>query len=246
MHRFFAPPAQISSSRITLDPSESHHLLRVLRLGVGTRVRVFDGAGREYECEVVNAARGAVEVSILEALTTRVESSLRIVLAQALIKGDKFDWIIQKSTELGVARVAPLVTEHSDARRIEGRTGQRVNRWQRISLEALKQCRRRRVVEIGEPISWLDYCPHDDSDLKLFFCEKGGIGIDSAVADFSTSIESVSIAIGPECGWSDQEIKLAKERGFVPIHTGPRILRTETAAVVAVALVQYLFGDLKS
>jgi 16S rRNA (uracil1498-N3)-methyltransferase len=246
MHRFFAPPAQISSSRITLDPSESHHLLRVLRLGVSARVRVFDGADREYECEVVNAARGAVEVSILEELTTRVESSLRIVLAQALIKSDKFDWIIQKSTELGVARVAPLVTEYSDARRIEGRTGQRVNRWQRISLEALKQCGRRRMVEIGEPINWLDYCAHDDCDLKLFFCESGGIGIDRAGADFSTSIESVSVAIGPEGGWSNQEINFAKERGFLPVHTGPRVLRTETAAVVAVALVQYLFGDLKS
>ena len=245
-HRFFAPPAQISASRITLDASESHHLVRVLRLGVGTRVRVFDGAAREYECEVASAQKGAVELSVLEEITTRVESPLRIVLAQALIKGDKFDWIIQKSTELGVTRVTPLATEHGDVHRIEGRAAQRLTRWQRISLEALKQCGRRRLVEIGEPMSWSDYCSRDESALRLFFCERGGRGIDRVAIGHSTPLESVSIAIGPEGGWSEQEINFAVEHGFVPVLVGPRILRTETAAVVAVALVQYLFGDLKS
>ena len=245
MHRFFAPPAQISGDRIKLDPSESHHLQRVLRLGVGARVRVFDGAGCEYECEVANAERSGVELSVLEEITTPVESELRIVLAQALIKGDKFDWIIQKSTELGVTRVTPLATEHGDVHRIEGRAAQRLARWQRISLEALKQCGRRRLVEIGEPMRWLDYCPQDESQLKLLFCERGGNGNDRVAVDHSTPIESVSVAIGPEGGWSDQEINSAIECGFVPVHVGPRILRTETAAVVAVTLVQSLFGDLK-
>src|SRR5262249_39191531 len=128
-HRFYAPPAQITDSGVTLDAEESHHLTRVLRLGEGARAFVFDGEGAEYECEVARVAKREVELSLLRRLDDVVESPLRLTLGQALIKGDKFDWVIQKSTELGVTRIAPLITEHGDIKRAEERAGQRMQRW---------------------------------------------------------------------------------------------------------------------
>lgn len=239
-YRFFASPAQISSSLITLDADESHHLTRVLRLGPGTQVWVFDGIGNEYRCEVIRCHKRSTELAILATITNQIESPLEVVLAQSLVKSDKFDWIVQKSTELGVTRIVPLVVEHSDTRRIEERTEQRLKRWQRISLEAIKQCGRRRLVEIVEPISWPDYCANDQSQLKFILSERNG-------SKFTEGIEmpsSISLAIGPEGGWSKTEFELGAEQEFVPIHLGTRILRTETAAITAIALVQYLFGDL--
>src|ERR1041385_3240693 len=137
-HRFYAPPSHLSNSRITLDPEESHHLARVLRLTEGARVFVFDGEGAEYECEVARVSKQAVELAALARLTDEVESPLHLTLGQALIKSDKFDWVVQKATELGVARIAPLVTEHSEVRKIEERAEHRLQRWRRIALEAVK------------------------------------------------------------------------------------------------------------
>src|SRR5262249_50448609 len=177
-HRFYAPPSSFTESSVRLDADEAHHLTRVLRLGVGARVFVFDGEGSEYECEVTQVAKHEVDLNLLRRLDDAVESPLRLTLAQALIKGDKFDWVIQKATQLGATRIAPLVTDHSDLkrdiRRAEERAGQRMQRWRRISLEALKQCGRRRLVEISEPASFDDFCESAARDARLIFTERGG------------------------------------------------------------------------
>ncbi len=242
-HRFYAPPSPLSNAQITLDPEESHHLARVLRLAEGARVFVFDGAGAEYECEVARVSKPAVELAVLTRLTDEVESPLPLTLGQALIKGDKFDWVVQKATELGVTRIVPLMTEHSDVRKMEERAEQRLQRWRRIALEAVKQCGRRRLVEIIEPVSAMKFFEVADEQARWIFSERGGRSLREMAIECAPS-PSVTLTIAPEGGWSDAELESAVSHGFISIHLGRRILRTETAAIAAVALTQHLFGDL--
>jgi 16S rRNA (uracil1498-N3)-methyltransferase len=237
-HRFFAPPSSIFTSRIVLDVEESHHLARVLRLLPGTMVFAFDGNGGEYECEVARVSKDAAELNVLARLSNEIESPLQLTLGQALIKGDKFDWVVQKATELGVTRLVPLVTEHSEFRKAESRDA-RLQRWRKIALEATKQCGRRRLMEVGEVQTLPHFCEAETNGLRLLFSERGGQRLTN-----TPRADSMTITIGPEGGWSESELKFSEALGFLPIHLGNRILRTETAAVAAVTLAQYLYGDL--
>jgi 16S rRNA (uracil1498-N3)-methyltransferase len=239
-HRFYAPSAQISNSHITLDADEAHHLARVLRLPVGARVYAFDGSGHEYLCEVSQTNKHAAELAILEPLPDVVESPLQLTLAQALLKHDKFDWVVQKATELGLTRLVPLLTEHCDIRHAEARAEARLHRWRRIALEAVKQCGRRTLPVITEPRTWSEYCAQEASALKLILSERGG----QRLSLLTSATISVGAAVASEGGWSEAELQLAEQHGFTPIHLGPRILRAETAAITAVSLLQQRFGDL--
>jgi 16S rRNA (uracil1498-N3)-methyltransferase len=243
-HRFYAPPSSFTEASVRLDADEARHLTRVLRLGAGARVFVFDGEGAEYECEVTLVAKHEVDLNLLRRLDDAVESPLRLTLAQALIKGDKFDWVIQKATELGVTRIVPLVTEHSDIKRAEERVGQRLQRWRRISLEALKQCGRRRLVEICEPAPFGDFCGSAAQDARLIFSERGGESLTQVSAKLR-DVNYLSLCVASEGGWSEGELQKATSCGFTPVRLGSRILRTETAAIAAVSLAQHLFGDLR-
>lgn len=242
-HRFYAPPSHLSAGEITLDPDESHHLARVLRLGAGARVFAFDGAGAEYECRVARVGKQVVGLEVLGRLADEVESPLRLTLGQALVKGDKFDWVVQKATELGVTRIVPLAADHGDVRRIEGRAEQRRARWSRIALEAVKQCGRRRLVEVGEPADLAEYCAADESEVRLFCSERGGRRLREVAAERAPA-GAVSLAVAPEGGWSEAEVALAERYGLTFIRLGARVLRTETAAIAAATLAQHLFGDL--
>jgi len=243
-HRFYAPLSSFDGASVRLDADEAHHLTRVLRLGSGARVFVFDGEGGEYECEVARVAKHEVELNLLRRLDDAVESPLRLTLAQALIKGDRFDWVIQKATELGVTRIVPLVTDHADIKRAEERAGQRLQRWRRISLEALKQCGRRRLVEICEPAPFDDFCGSTARSACLIFSERGG----ESLAEVSAKLRDVnqlSLCVASEGGWSDHELRKAASCDFTPVSLGTRTLRTETAAIVVVALAQHIFGDMR-
>jgi 16S rRNA (uracil1498-N3)-methyltransferase len=243
-HRFYAAPSSFAETSVRLDADEAHHLTRVLRLGSGARVFVFDGEGGEYECEVARVAKHEVGLNLLRRLDDAVESPLRLTLAQALIKGDRFDWVIQKATELGVTRIVPLVTDHADIKRAEERAGQRLQRWRRISLEALKQCGRRRLVEICEPAPFDDFCGSTTCGERLIFSEHGG----ESLAEVSAKLRDVNqlnLCVASEGGWSEHELRKAASCGFTLVSLGTRILRTETAAIVAVALAQHIFGDMR-
>lgn len=242
-HRFHALTSQISDSGVTLDSDEAHHLARVLRLSAGDRVFVFDGEGSEWECEIAVVGKREASLTIIRQLTDEVESPLRLTLAQALVKGDKFDLVVQKATELGVTRIVPMITDHSDIKRAEERAGQKLDRWRRISLEALKQCGRRRLVEISEPISFADFC-ESSAAKNLIFSERGGRNLREIAASLNQPTQ-LSISIASEGGWSDAELQQAEKNNFVAVHLGQRILRTETAAIAAVTLAQHLFGDLR-
>jgi 16S rRNA (uracil1498-N3)-methyltransferase len=247
-HRFYAAPSSFTETTVRLDADEARHLTRVLRLGSGAQVFVFDGEGVEHECEVARIAKHEVDLNLLRRLDDVVESPLQLTLAQALIKGDKFDWVIQKATELGATRIAPLVTEHSDIKRVKGRAeeraGQRLQRWRRISLEALKQCGRRRLVEICEPAPFDEFCGSAARGASLIFSERGG----GSLAEVSAKLREfnqLSLCVASEGGWSERELRKAAFCSFTPVSLGSRILRTETAAIVAVSLAQHLFGDLR-
>jgi 16S rRNA (uracil1498-N3)-methyltransferase len=241
-HRFYATPPQFDRSTITLDSDESHHLSRVLRLGVGARVFVFDGLGNEWECEVARVNRGAVELNLIRRLDDVVESPLNLTLAQALIKGDKFDWVVQKATELGVTRLVPLITDHSAP--AGDSAGRRLERWRRIAHEAVKQCGRRSLVKITDTINFEDFCQTEAGKNNLIFSERGGLNLSDVAAKLGC-ISELSLSVAPEGGWSDSEIQLGERSGFIPVHLGSRILRTETAAIAAVSLSQHLFGDME-
>jgi 16S rRNA (uracil1498-N3)-methyltransferase len=254
--RFYASPDEINGSAIRLSRDESHHLTRVLRLNVGEEVFVFDGCGREYRCSFIAFEHSCARLEISETLFDKSESMINITLAQALAKGEKFDLIVQKATELGASAIVPLVTAHTDVKLSDERSEKRLERWRRISLEAMKQCGRRRLVEIAPPLTlkeYLDVFQAQDtapSDLKiprtlLIFSERGGTSITDALAR-SVDKSAIIALIGPEGGWSDEELALLDERGARAVTLGPRVMRTETAAVVAVTLIQHILGDLSS
>ena len=190
----------------------------------------------------------------MDTLFDVVESPVYLTLAQALAKGEKFDFIIQKATELGVNSIVPLITRYADVRLDDQQKLNRVERWRRISLEATKQCGRRRLVEITAPRRLSDYIaeresaraiPRDVSRIQraLLFSEKGGVPVTEALADASPQCEIFAL-IGPEGGWSDDELESLTECGCRAVTLGPRVLRTETAALVALALIQHVMGDL--
>lgn len=243
-HRFHALKSQISESQITLDGDESHHLARVLRLREGAPVFVFDGEGSEWECQIASLGKRETALTIVRQLTDAVESPLHLTLAQALVKGDKFDLVVQKATEFGVTRIVPLITDHSDIRRAEERAEQRLQRWRRISLEALKQCGRRRLVEISEPVSFADVCASSSAGHNLIFSERDGRSLREVAAEMQ-QVNKLTVCVASEGGWSEAELKTAEQNNLLAIHLGARILRTETAAIAAVALAQHLFGDLR-
>jgi 16S rRNA (uracil1498-N3)-methyltransferase len=254
--RFYATPDEIDGSTIKLSPAETHHLTRVLRLGFGEEVFVFDGCGREYRCGFAALERSCARLEISEELLDEVESAVHITLAQALAKGEKFDFIIQKATELGVSAVVPLATAHADVKLSDERSEKRLDRWRRISLEALKQCGRRRLVRIAPPVALKDFlgtvqtrdAGASDSRFPralLVFSERGGASITEALAH-TVDKSAVVAMVGPEGGWSDEELTILDERGARAVTLGPRVLRAETAAVVAVTLIQHILGDLSS
>jgi len=239
--RFFAPPSAFNFSKriVTLTSDEARHLREVLRLKPGDEVSVFDGAGKEFRCAVVQARREFAELELQEEIeAARPESPLKITLAVALLKGEKFDLAVQKGTELGVNEFVPLITRYADIKlRDESGAVKRVARWQRIALEAAKQSGRALVPKVGEPKP-LGYVLNL-SEQCFLFSERGGHGLTQMDTDEVTAI------IGSEGGWSEEELDEARAAGAQLITLGGRILRAETAAITAAVLLQNRFGDLK-
>ncbi|MGH9759481.1 MAG: 16S rRNA (uracil(1498)-N(3))-methyltransferase [Blastocatellia bacterium] len=247
-HRFYSSPESINGTSIVLSAEESHHLSRVLRLQQGDEVFAFDGTGNEYRCTVRDAKKTSASLNILESLEDPVESPLPLTLAQAIAKGEKFDLIVQKATELGVRRIVPLITDRTDVRVNGDQALRKVERWQRISLESLKQCGRRKLVEIEKPVKLDDYLASEMSGQRLAFSLEGHVKIGDVLDLRPSSVNAqsrrIAALVGPEGGWSEREQSLMADRGCTMVGLGPRTLRTETAGIVAVALTQYLLGDL--
>lgn len=238
--RFFAPRSAFNFSKqtVTLAADEARHLREVLRLKPGDQVSVFDGAGKEFRAHVAQARREFAELELDEEIEpARPESPLQITLAVALLKGEKFDLVVQKATELGVTKIVPLITRFADIKlRDNTDASKRVTRWQRIALEAAKQSGRAVVPQI-ERVSPFESVL-SPSNPCLMFSEREGRGL--------TQIDTgrVTAIVGSEGGWSDEELEEARAAGAQIVTLGGRILRAETAAITAAALLQHRFGDL--
>ncbi len=253
--RFYAPPAAFTADEksVTLGAEETRHARDVLRLHSGDEIYVFDGAGREFLCAVQTIAKASTKLNVIaEVEPARPESPLNLTLAIALLKGEKFDLVIQKVTELGVKRIVPTDTERADVRlRDNDAANKRGARWRRIALEAAKQTGRAYVPEVAAPLAFnfLLTSTVDDKEVstnvtRLMFSERGGRSLFEATHGFGTDPKEIVALVGPEGGWTDAEIELARESGWEIVTLGGRTLRAETAGITVVALLQHRFGDL--
>jgi 16S rRNA (uracil1498-N3)-methyltransferase len=245
MARFFLPRTKIDGRRGIIAGAELHHLRRVLRLRAGDPIVAFDDSGWEHEAVIRTLDDTEAEVEILRSYQAERESPLAVTLALGLIKGDKMDYVIEKATELGVKTIAPFVSRYTVPKINERKAVQRSDRWQKIALSAAKQCGRSSLPQVLPVCDYREVIGGQASaDLKLFFWEMEADQTLKHVHGHETGVESVILVIGPEGGLTVEEAELARARGYTLVSLGPRILRAETAALTAVSLVQYLWGDL--
>lgn len=246
MRRFFIEQTKITSTKIFITGSDAAHIKKVLRMKSGDRIGLFDGKGFEYEARIENLLAGSIEVSITKRFLSASESPVQIIVAQALLKDKKMDSLTRQLTEIGVARLIPFTSIRSVPRPDKKRLSTRRKRWEKIAIEALKQCRRGHVTEIGETITFNDAIKiGDECDLKIVFWENELKPISDAVQQMhDRHCRKILAVLGPEGGFTEKEIEDAKACGFVTASLGPRILRAETAAVAACTILQYLFGDM--
>jgi 16S rRNA (uracil1498-N3)-methyltransferase len=240
-HRFYSAPETFAGNLVTLDDEEAHHALSVLRLRIGDAASVFDGHGREFMATVAELSKRRVLLSLGDELDGEFESPLNLTLAAALLKADKFEWVIQKAVELGVTRIVPLVTEHTEIGAVRAVSENRLVRWRRIALDATKQCGRRVLTTLSEPVGFDHALTTSESEVNVFFAERGA----GPWRDGDRTPKSATAFIGPEGGWSGQETAMADEVGCHLVTLGPRVLRAETASVLAVGLLQSDWGDFR-
>ncbi|MDN3525051.1 16S rRNA (uracil(1498)-N(3))-methyltransferase [Halomonas sabkhae] len=224
---------------IVLPEGQARHLSRVLRLGVGAAVVLFDGRGHEAEAVLTEADRKRVVARIEHIGAGRGESPLAVHLGQAISKGDRMDYAIQKAVELGVTAITPLYTEHGDVRLKGEREAKKLAHWQAVAASACEQCGRATLPAVHPPRSLAEWLAERDEPLRLAL-HPGTPG----VLDRRDAPDRAALLIGPEGGLSDSEMASASQAGFEALTLGPRILRTETAPVVALTLLQDRFGDL--
>jgi 16S rRNA (uracil1498-N3)-methyltransferase len=237
--RFFVD--DIDATSIALDLGESHHLVHVLRLREGAEVSVFDGKGRAALARVLEIDGDSVKLQPVSPEPSR-ESSLALAVAIAPPKGDRMSLVVQKLTELGAVRIVPLVTDRGEVSR--DRCTRSLERWRRVALEACKQCGRSFVPGIETPRDLSEISAIDDDSFTAFdrvLMAEPGAGPLPPIP----SPERLLVLVGPEGGWSEPERALADARGLTRFGLGPRTLRTETAAIAAASVLQFLFGDWK-
>lgn len=246
--RFYAPPAAFNSNleSVTLATEEARHLREVLRLKISDEVYVFNGEGKEFHCRIEESRRDSAKLRIItEVNPSRPESPLRLTLAVALLKGEKFDLVVQKATELGVTRIVPVVTKLADIRlRDASDAAKRVARWQRIALEAAKQSGRAVAPEIVSPVAFKSLIQDPSSAHLLLFSEREGLSLKKAMEFLSPNTTQLTALIGSEGGWTDEELAAARPAGWTIVTLGGRTLRAETAAIAVAVLLQHLTGDL--
>ena len=212
----------------------------MLRSPINALVQVFDGNGIEFLGKIQTINKQKVTVLLTEAVTANVESPLKIHLGQGISRGEKMDFVIQKAVELGVDQITPLFTERCGVKLNDDRWQKRLQHWRAVAISACEQCGRNKVSEINEPQSLTDWVQSVSAELKLI-CD---VETDAKLKNTTDKINSISLLIGPEGGFDPREIKLAEQNKFISLSLGPRVLRTETAAIAAITLMQSKFGDI--
>jgi 16S rRNA (uracil1498-N3)-methyltransferase len=242
MRRFYAPKENFRDTKIVLSLEETRHLRDVLRLREGEVVQVFDGEGREFSAKIEKIEKKESVLKILEEISpSALVSNLDLTLAVALLKGEKFDLVVQKAAELGVTKLVPITTKRSDVKLKD--SDKKLIRWQKISLEAAKQSGRADLMKIEPPQDFTKFIENSassrlDGENLLLFAERNGESFSNI-----KSGEKITAVIGCEGGWEDSEIEAASGKGFQIVTLKGRILRAETAAIAIAAVLQHRFGD---
>ena len=245
MRRFFIHPQELNQKTGLISGSDAKHIIKVLRLKESDRLFLFDGNGYDYEAEIVRVSPEKVTVNILEKFPSKSEPVVHITVAQALLKDRKMDDIIRQITELGIFRWIPFPAHRSVSRLDRRRLSARMERWERIAKESLKQCGRNMTPAILSADSFEAMLSlSENSDLKIIFWENETEALTDFKAPHEKPVKHIFMGIGPEGGFTEQEIEKATACGFKTLSLGPRILKSDTATVAACTLIQYLYGDL--
>lgn len=244
MRQFFVSEMK---SMMFLTEDEAWHAAKVLRLKLGSTIEVVSPDGQVAKARITEMNTETVKVEWLESIERRSEPPIQITLAQGLSKGDKFDYIVQKAVELGVHKIVPLITEHCVVKYDRAKQEQKTLRWQKIAAEAAKQCHRSHVPSVENMTALQDLLTDVAAGeavdtILLFYEQEGQLGVKQILQQFTG--HSFLLIVGPEGGFSPAEVAIAVERGAQVVSLGPRILRTETAASAALAVVMYECGDL--
>ena len=238
--RLFTPEALKIDNRVCLDKSAIHYLHRVLRASVGQPIVLFNGQGGEYSGLIDKLTKHDAEILIRDFRAEQRESNLQIHLGIGLSRGDKMDWIVQKATELGVAKITPLFTERTEVKLSGDRLDKRQQHWQQVAISACEQCQRNLVpvIRSAETIGqWIDSTIATSKVVLHHRCVR-------PLTELSSPDGDLTLLIGPEGGLSDAEISLAEGKDFQAVRLGPRVLRTETAPLAAISIAQALWGDM--
>jgi 16S rRNA (uracil1498-N3)-methyltransferase len=249
MHKFFVQKQNVSNSTAVIEGDDVKHIYKVLRLSTGEKVNINDCEGKEYLGQIEEVNKSKVVVSLIEELPVNNESPVDIYLYQGLPKSSKMDLIVQKATELGVKVITPVITERVVVKSEIGEF-RKVDRWNRIALEACKQCKRTFIPRINTPIEFEELLSElETMDLIVVPYEnENGFGIKNLIGEVKNQakneVKNIAIIIGPEGGFEDAEIQRLKAAGAYIVTLGPRILRTETAGFVCASLLTYELGDM--
>jgi len=245
VHRFFAPALDPGDETVVLPHEEGEHLTRVLRIGVGDTVAVFDGRGREWLARVVSAMRRDVRVQLVSRTTAAAEPQVALTLAQAVLKSDKMDEVVRDAVMLGAAAIQPIVTARTESTVAALLRGARVDRWRRVALASVKQSRRAVLPDVRVPLTLETLLDEPAPALRLMLVEPGA----SAQAESLSAMQNepaphdAMLLVGPEGGWTEEECAAAAARGVRLVTLGPRTLRADAVPVAAISVLQFLWGD---
>lgn len=242
LNRLFVSETLATNLELQLGEEQSHYVSRVLRLRVGDCIAVFNGDDGQFDATIVNTAKTSTLISVGEYAETDTESPLKAHLVQGISRGERMDFVVQKATELGVKRVSPVLTDYGVVKLDAERTNRRCDHWRKIAASACEQSGRIRPPLIDAPLPLKTWFASKTKDADIDLILKPGA--DTPITSLAAPGTKVCLLVGPEGGFSDSEHETAATAGFNAVSLGPRILRTETAALAALAVVQSLWGDL--
>lgn len=240
--RFLAPDLDPSTGTATLSGGEAHHLVRVLRLGAGDEVAIFDGRGREFRARVERIAGAIVTVRVLEPIASAPERQVPITLAQAVLKGTSMDDVVRDATMMGVGEIVPIVSAHTVARKAASPHG--TERWRRVAIASAKQCRRAWIPDVSEAQTFDAWVGQPRTGVTLLLVEPSIRGIDPMPMRALTARETppaAALVVGPEGGWSAEEVRAAVAGGHVAVTLGPMTLRAEAVPLAALAALSVIW-----
>jgi len=231
------------NTELTLHDQEAQHIVKVLRMKEGESLRLFNGSGSFYPATILQTTKKSVVIQTSQSEKALSESTLHTHLGQVMSRGDRMDYVIQKSTELGINEITPLTSERCELKLNADRADKRIKHWQQVAISAAEQCGRACVPKIHPILSvndWIQQNKHQGLSLVLHHRDTQNLG------EIQTTPSHVNLLIGPEGGLSQVEIQLATEATFIPSTFGPRVMRTETAPVACLSILQWLWGDFQS